>query len=364
MTEYRRCQGKSYMIMNVTEAAGGYEYPMLTENKIAGLLPLQISGADGQMQLWYDISGRQSAADKIQIKKPGSDFLKNILTSLMLAVRGAGEYLLHEDKISLDPERIFMDAGEQEILFCYEPFAKSTFTESARAFMEYYISCMEHGDRESARKCYEVYEKCQQDNVSMEELLAILYEGGFEKQEGAWEEPEQEPEEKQDAAKAMPIDVPAKAPEKKRINMLSFLDEWKGKRRMSQKKRTLREPYLFEPEEYQEKPAGTTVFLGSETEQTIGELRYEGDGNAPNLRIKPPVFLIGSRAQEADGVIADDTVSRVHAKITKEADGYYLEDMNSTNGTYHNGELLNYKEKALLAKNDRIAFAKELYRFV
>ena len=28
------------------------------------------------------------------------------------------------------------------------------------------------------------------------------------------------------------------------------------------------------------------------------------------------------------------------------------------------GELLNYKEKTLLQKNDRIAFAKELYRFV
>lgn len=60
----------------------------------------------------------------------------------------------------------------------------------------------------------------------------------------------------------------------------------------------------------------------------------------------------------------NDTVSRIHAKITKEEDSYYIEDMNSTNGTYCNGELLNYKEKTLLQKNDRIAFAKELYRFV
>ncbi len=76
------------------------------------------------------------------------------------------------------------------------------------------------------------------------------------------------------------------------------------------------------------------------------------------------MFLIGSQRDEADGIILDDTVSRIHARITREGDGYYLEDMNSTNGTYRNGEALNYKEKVKLEKNDRISFAKQQYRFV
>ena len=45
-------------------------------------------------------------------------------------------------------------------------------------------------------------------------------------------------------------------------------------------------------------------------------------------------------------------------------DCFYLEDMNSTNGTYRNGELLNYRERVQLEKNDRVIFAKEKYRFV
>ena len=107
-----------------------------------------------------------------------------------------------------------------------------------------------------------------------------------------------------------------------------------------------------------------TVFLGSETNEIIGELRYEGDGNEQNIKINAPVFLIGNHNGEVDGKICDDTVSRIHAKITIEDGCYYMEDMNSTNGTYHNGELLNYMEKVKLEKNDRIVFSKEAYRFV
>lgn len=65
-----------------------------------------------------------------------------------------------------------------------------------------------------------------------------------------------------------------------------------------------------------------------------------------------------------DGVIPEETISRIHARITKEGDSFYLEDMNSTNGTYRNGKALNYRQKVALEKNDRVVFAKEKYRFV
>lgn len=358
MTEYRRCQGKSYMVISINAEAKGYEYPMLAENKIAGFLPLWTDSADGQTQFWYEISGKRSLEDRVKMKKPDGAFLRQCLTSFMFAVSQAGECLLGEDGISLDPERIFLDAGEKEFLFCYMPFAKAPFGESLRNFMEYYISNMEHGDRDSARRCYEVYEKCQQDHPSLEEMIQVLYENGEGKdaQENAWQGTETE--------QAVLDEMPREAPEEKKTEWLSLVSAWFKKRRIISKKRDMREPYVFEPEERREESMNPTVFLGSETKQIIGELRYEGDGDAGNIPITSPVFLIGSRAAEADGVISDETVSRIHARITKEEDGYYLEDMNSTNGTYHNGELLNYKEKALLSKNDKISFAKEKYRFV
>lgn len=358
MTEYRRCQGKSYMVISLNAKAEGYEYSMLAENKIAGFLPLWTSGADGQTQFWYEISGRRSLDDRIKMKKPDSAFLKRWVASLMSAVCQAGECLLNEDGISLDPNRIFLDTGEKEFLFCYMPFAKTPFAESIRNFMEYFISNMEHGDRDSARRCYDVYEKCQQDHPSLEEIVRILYE----------EETKQDVKgdacQELEAEHAVTDERPKEEPERKKISQMQFVLAWLRKRRMLLKKRDMTEPYVFEPKERMEESVNPTVFLGSETKQILGELRYEGEGDARNLPITSPVFLIGSRAKEANGVIFSETVSRIHAKITKEEDGYYLEDMNSTNGTYHNGELLNYKEKVLLAKNDKISFANERYRFV
>ena len=55
MTEYRRCQGKSYMIISSDGQGAGYEYPMITENKIPGLLSCQLSNENEKLQFWYEM---------------------------------------------------------------------------------------------------------------------------------------------------------------------------------------------------------------------------------------------------------------------------------------------------------------------
>ena len=50
----------------------------------------------------------------------------------------------------------------------------------------------------------------------------------------------------------------------------------------------------------------------------------------------------------------DQSISRLHARIIKETDGYYLEDMNSTNGTFKNGLQLQPYERRKLEEGDEI----------
>lgn len=45
-------------------------------------------------------------------------------------------------------------------------------------------------------------------------------------------------------------------------------------------------------------------------------------------------------------------------------DIYFLEDLNSSNGTYVGGEPLNYKTKMSLQKNEVVLFADEKFRFI
>lgn len=358
MTEFRRYQGKSYMVIEENAILEGYEYSMLARNRINGLLPMRVTQVNEQFQFWYEISGRQTLEDWMKLRKTGSVFLKKFMTALAEALEQSGEYLLEEDGISLLPQHIFVDADEKEMLFCYMPFAKHPFAESLKSFMEYYISHMQHKEREDAQKCYAVYEKCQQECMEMEELLCILFEEEAsvalqEGQTGAQTQTEERA-----------IQERLRKPEHGRRRSLPRLrlPDWKAP--SFRRKETKEEPYAFEPEEQSYETSDPTVLLGSESSRIMGELRYEGEGAQQNLKITGDVFVIGSRKDEADGVIPDDTVSRIHARITKEEGIYYIEDMNSTNGTYKNGEALNFKEKAPLEKNDRICFAKERYRFV
>ena len=62
--------------------------------------------------------------------------------------------------------------------------------------------------------------------------------------------------------------------------------------------------------------------------------------------------------------INKDTVSHFHARISKECSEFYIEDLNSTNGTFVNDNPLPYRQRQLLKINDTIRFADVKYRFV
>jgi len=52
------------------------------------------------------------------------------------------------------------------------------------------------------------------------------------------------------------------------------------------------------------------------------------------------------------------TVSRKHAKIYKESTGWYIEDLNSANGTYVNGKRINSKTK--INNGDKISLSSSV----
>lgn len=111
------------------------------------------------------------------------------------------------------------------------------------------------------------------------------------------------------------------------------------------------------------RPDDPTVFLKAQQNLILGRLLYQGKNGEGDFILEDESFVIGKEREKADGVLKADTVSRMHAKITKKEGEYYLEDLNSTNGTYLNGRELNYHEPVKLSRNDRICFATEEYIF-
>ena len=103
--------------------------------------------------------------------------------------------------------------------------------------------------------------------------------------------------------------------------------------------------------------------MASTLGETQGLLIYEGIGDYPDFQLEEDVCMIGKNPK-VRLCIHKDTISQFHAKIDYLDHTYYIEDLNSTNGTYVNDEIINYKEKKALSPGDVIRFADVKYRFL
>ena len=109
---------------------------------------------------------------------------------------------------------------------------------------------------------------------------------------------------------------------------------------------------------YEEEDMGRTIYMEEKpAEKEIRHRLMTEEGKLLAV-LEPPVCTIGKKRGEAELVLEDLSISRLHARIVKEKDGYYLEDMNSTNGTFKNGLQLQPYEKRKLEEGDEITLGK------
>ncbi len=118
--------------------------------------------------------------------------------------------------------------------------------------------------------------------------------------------------------------------------------------------------FLYEETDSIEKP---TVLMSGAAAGGPLLLSYEGGGRGRDYPLSKEVFRIGSEKGN-DAVIDSPVVSRHHAKIVKQGEDYFIEDLNSKNGTFVNGKMLSYRESVRLKRMDKIIFADEVFRIV
>lgn len=70
------------------------------------------------------------------------------------------------------------------------------------------------------------------------------------------------------------------------------------------------------------------------------------------------------RDPTADISVADQGISRKHAKVTKEGEKVRLTDLNSSNGTFINDKKLNLGDSVILAKEDMIKLGNTIFKFL
>ena len=101
------------------------------------------------------------------------------------------------------------------------------------------------------------------------------------------------------------------------------------------------------------------MLLSVRSDNQIPELICERTGEVISITKVP--FYIGSAKEYTDYVPFGADVSRMHCCISKKLENYYLSDLNSTNGTYHNQKEVVPGKAELLAANDEIKIASQIF---
>ena len=379
--QYQRNLKNSYMVViepkQPLNMDGQLAEKMMQRQQITGLLSWVTMEHEGDMTFWYQITGLQSLADWLSHHALDYPLLGRLISRLLALQETLPRFYLKTEHLLLHAEQIFLDNSGDQVFFCYEPLWSRNAGQSLRELMEQLLPKIDHADKEAVRFGYGLYEKCQEENADVwrfvleqnsgepvigpdKEVMPVPDDTGYEVSghENAQQEQMSAPPEQMDGAGRRKTRITDRI--SKKLPALSVLSQVKSVGRKREEKPT--PVFLFEPEETEGKCENPTVCLSTK-ESAEGRLLYRGAGEEHSFVIEGDFFLLGGRNDRADGCMQSSGVSRNHARITREGGQYYIEDLNSRNGTYLNGELLAYKQKCPVKPGDHLRFAREEYVF-
>lgn len=366
--EYIRNLTGSHMI--IKDADYPYENSellMLLNNQVPGLLELQVIISNGKMEYWYDITGTTSLGTMMELFSLDGHKLRRMIEDIYDMNCQLEEYLLDGQNVAYLPELIYYDRNLEKYRFCYLPGVKTEAGNSIQTLAEYLLTKIDHKDQSAVKMGYAFYEASMQEYCGAEELLGCTSLSVVE-EKAVKQEEEQEKEHmiRAETEEDWPITDEDKPVMVKRGRIGKRTLKAKRRRAVGEEKdyaKMLKEMQFNQQIAEPMARETPTVFLKQDKAAEYGKLIYQGEGEEENFVLDQEVFLVGKDADRVNGLLRADTVSRIHARIFQKEGAYYIEDLNSTNGTYVNGKELFYREPVKLKKMDRVFFATEEYLF-
>ncbi|MCI8416964.1 MAG: FHA domain-containing protein [Lachnospiraceae bacterium] len=360
--EFKRELDHNYLVLEEEQAepVKSFEIYMLEENRIPGLLHCTMQGVNQQQRFYYEVTSKQSLDLLLERKRLSYMDLVHILKGIQTAISGAREYLLDVNHLMMRPEYMYLNLDLDLPEFCYFPYYERPVREQFFELAEYLLGKLDRQDRSGVELGYEIYKMASEENCSIEEILRLQGKrpeersGAGENIRLSWEKP-QEPA---GFKIAEPSNSYGMEQKKKQAKKAAF---WKRRKKEPEPSLLLVDKggsFLEQPPSEEQEwaaPRGETSLLSEGQERKL--VLYSMNPAVEPLSVIGEHFLIGKKKDAVDGYINHPTVSRIHARIEKREQGYYVTDLNSTNGTYLNARLLEPSETAQLRIGDVVRFA-------
>lgn len=423
--EYRKIFHRNYLIItdyNISDYTECYRSKMLKSNALEQFLPYDTRNINGHIEFTYDISSRQSLYSFYENSTIDYEMLRHIMMSLRTAFDALNNYLLEPDFMVLNPNCIYINPGTKSLYFCFCPGEKNNFYDSLSEFLNFLLGKINHADQNSIVLAYSLQQCSLNPNYTIHDLMEVLETPAFhheakpqEETSFSFEEPEhsyQEPEPLPSLSAQVPLlqktTTDSFSPRRLIpaiflsalffaagyfyfqlqgilllclgfspvlcVLCLSFFTERKEELPVPDSlsfssddfsEKIPENNFLFSDEDVQTESNyyEDTIILGYRNTDNLPKLIYTGTDFTSESTLDSFPFLIGKMSEKVQLTIDNPMISRIHARIHLKENTYYLEDMNSSNGTYLNNELIQPHSLAELKPGDFITFSHLTYLF-
>ena len=177
--EYRREDHKTYFVVKDTrineyeknDGNVAYDLEMLCENRIKGLLPISIRSFNGETELYYDISTKQTMSVLYDKKKLLKEDLTWIFSGIKNAVKELEDFFLDMECVILDMDYVYINVAKREVLLLYYPYPEESFEENVEHFAEDILDKICNEDQETVIYAYNFYRFVKEEKC---DLIAVF----------------------------------------------------------------------------------------------------------------------------------------------------------------------------------------------
>ena len=359
-----------------------YKLQMLLRNHIDGIMPMKIEHVNNQSSIHYNISSKTRLPDLYARKQMSGKELYSFIKDVKVLAEKMNEYLLDINSIVFDAELIYFNRQTGKYEFCYIPRLQGDFQISIRDLFDKLLEYINHNDKEAVMIAYSIQQLTIGVDFTLQDLLKCAYENIRElnqkNQENKGKAAEQTREKNVERAKGNMVtkgseEMFSPSSEKKKgiREILQQLfrkkekyktyDEMEGDGYFDEEESMViaedMEPYNqgeeFQPFEREERTMILTV------SEAVKPIVLTAMGTETPIKIKPITFpyIIGKSSCSCDFCIDSAVVSRVHMRILEELGEFLVEDLNSTNGTFINGEKIEGHKPQPIVEGDKVTIA-------
>ena len=379
--KYRTDQGRNKMIITGIEGFSeeSFETKMLEKNRIPMLLPFSHACINESQELIYDISSRQMLKKWLEMDKLSGRWLEKFIDALSGLEHALEDYLLDISQVVFRLDLIYFDISREDFYFCLCPGYKGNVQEEIKEIFNQFLPMADMEDEKTVRAVYSLNKIVNRDNFSISDLVQELNK---KEEEPVFEEDYGEPFEPvlvgEDYDSPWDAEQPGLLARLRRyirennvFQILEDLDEGRFKEKLNEPRpedklieqkpfRVTKAPEIKELGDIEiDDLLGGETMLIKDWEITGGYLEGTGSQSGKVIVLDKMPFSIGKAKDKSDETLNCPTVSRIHARFSKDEEIYYLEDMNSRNGTRLNGKALAPFSPAELKNGDRISFADQ-----